>query len=328
MPIFPSSIQLPPNLFSVLGQGNGGGLLHADGTLRFVTLVELKCVETEDWTGPDETYLSIYIHELQNQVESAALGAVRDVVTAPAFGGLVLQMPATANPFKWGWKHDGDPTLNNGQRADINITLPLPVGASVVVKCFDADGDFPGDDDDYLGNVSISAAFEPRQHVCDIKGDGAHYKLTFDVHAVKLLAPPVPPPPPVLAGVPGVSEASLSWADVSGAQNYELFRNGSRIQTLGAGTRSFKDTGLKALQVYEYQLRATNGAGPGAFSNKVPITPLPEPMISTNPDVILPDGLPIKEGVDLIDAARNAAIAAQRKPKTGLRLPRVPDLPR
>lgn len=66
------------------------------------------------------------------------------------------------------------------------------------------------------------------------------------------------------------SSVSLAWDSVSGAQGYEILRNGNLL-TSATGS-SYTDSGLSANTSYTYTVRAFNSAGTSAQSNSISVT--------------------------------------------------------
>ncbi|SDL91557.1 chitinase [Streptomyces wuyuanensis] len=83
---------------------------------------------------------------------------------------------------------------------------------------------------------------------------------------------PVVPPTPggLTAGAVTSSSVALSWSGSSGATGYNVYRNGTRIQSV-TGT-STTVTGLAASTSYQFQVSATNAAGESAKSAAVTAT--------------------------------------------------------
>ncbi|MEU4352527.1 glycoside hydrolase family 18 protein [Streptomyces sp. NPDC023838] len=99
-------------------------------------------------------------------------------------------------------------------------------------------------------------------------GSGAYY-----ADDVSLLGPgggpgPVPAAPTGLTASSATSSSiALSWAAVSGATGYNVYRGGSKVRT-ASGT-SATVTGLAASTAYTFQVTATNAAGESAKSAAV-----------------------------------------------------------
>jgi hypothetical protein len=84
------------------------------------------------------------------------------------------------------------------------------------------------------------------------------------------------------------STVSLSWSSVSGAEGYEVLRNGNLVTS--TGSTSYTDTGLAEGTSYSYTVRAYNQAGSSAPSGAVPAT---TEGSGGNPD---PEGSNVAEG--------------------------------
>ncbi|MEU4128664.1 chitinase [Streptomyces wuyuanensis] len=83
---------------------------------------------------------------------------------------------------------------------------------------------------------------------------------------------PVVPPTPggLTAGAVTSSSVALGWSGSAGATGYNVYRNGTRIQSV-TGT-STTVTGLAASTSYQFQVSATNAAGESAKSAAVTAT--------------------------------------------------------
>lgn len=86
-----------------------------------------------------------------------------------------------------------------------------------------------------------------------------------NILTVKTKDPPPPPPPPdpftISKGTVTDRTISISIGVSNGASNLEVFRNGEKITTVSAGTRTYTYSGLTALTTYELYVKAVNGSG-------------------------------------------------------------------
>jgi lysozyme family protein len=117
----------------------------AQSATRYLKLVSLKCIETEDWTGADEPFLEIY----------DGLGNLKSRVWSPS--------------------------LNDGQTADLTSKPATKFeGLRLSVALFDDDAP---DTEDWLGTHIIYAS-EAGQgyHTVSYTQDGANYQLTYYVY--------------------------------------------------------------------------------------------------------------------------------------------------
>jgi poly(hydroxyalkanoate) depolymerase family esterase len=83
------------------------------------------------------------------------------------------------------------------------------------------------------------------------------------------------PPAPTGLAVTGTTDtsASLSWNAVSGAASYDVYRNGSEVNTSAVSGTSYTDTGLSPGTTYSYTVAAVNSSGTvGAQSTLVNAT--------------------------------------------------------
>jgi len=106
--------------------------------------------------------------------------------------------------------------------------------------------------------------------------------------------PPPPPPPSPTLGTPSLTSVSpecdgttsgirLQWTAVSGAANYQIYRNGALIYTTAtSGTSFWNVTGLTAGQSYSYQVQAVSGSTSGSLSGSMSAT---APSCSTSSSI-------------------------------------------
>jgi hypothetical protein len=108
--------------------------------MKQITLENLHCSSTEDWTGADECRLEVY-----NDGE-----------------------------LHFAYRHD----LNDDEDWALNASLLF--ARTCVLRLFDEDGDFPGDDDDALGVVTIGPD-DVAHATARFTGDDADYTITYSV---------------------------------------------------------------------------------------------------------------------------------------------------
>ena len=117
----------------------------AQSTTRYLKLVSLKCIETEDWTGADEPFLEIY----------DGLGNLKSRVWSPS--------------------------LNDGQTADLTSKPATKFeGLRLSVALFDDDAP---DTEDWLGTHIVYASEAGQGYrTVSYTQDGANYILTYYVY--------------------------------------------------------------------------------------------------------------------------------------------------
>jgi hypothetical protein len=87
-------------------------------------------------------------------------------------------------------------------------------------------------------------------------------------------------PSSLTATVASSSQINLSW--VNNSTNEDGFKierclgstctNFAQVATVGAGVKTFSNTGLKSRTAYRYRVTSYNGAGSSAYSNIVTAT--------------------------------------------------------
>ncbi len=79
------------------------------------------------------------------------------------------------------------------------------------------------------------------------------------------------PATPTISSVTGLSTSGvrISWNDVSNETGYYLYRSGSYITSLGAGSTSYDNYGLSSGSSYCYQVSSYNSYGQSAKSSQV-----------------------------------------------------------
>ncbi|MGO4496436.1 fibronectin type III domain-containing protein [Paenibacillus sp. 2RAB27] len=82
----------------------------------------------------------------------------------------------------------------------------------------------------------------------------------------------VPSVPTGLTATPGNAQVALTWAAVSGATSYNVYRGGTKVSS--PTTASFTDTGLTNGTSYSYTVSAVNSAGESTQTSSVNSTPV------------------------------------------------------
>jgi poly(hydroxyalkanoate) depolymerase family esterase len=85
--------------------------------------------------------------------------------------------------------------------------------------------------------------------------------------------PGLPAPTGLAVGTVTSSSVALSWNAVSGAASYDVYRNGTQVNTAAVTGTSYTDTGLSTGKSYSYTVAAVDGTGKvGAQSASVTAT--------------------------------------------------------
>lgn len=139
---------------------------------------------------------------------------------------------------------------------------------------------------------SVDVRLRMQQTALDLGAAGRDTSYGFgriraDLAAMDCSVPPPPvvvPNPPTNLKVTGVTKNSvrLAWTDNSDNEtNFVLERcagagcsNFAAVATLPANTVTYLNSGLKRRTSYSYRVKATNSAGPSAYSNAVSATTL------------------------------------------------------
>lgn len=82
-------------------------------------------------------------------------------------------------------------------------------------------------------------------------------------------APSLASPTGLSASAASTTQINLNWTNGSGTASVEVWRNGSLLITLAAGTVTYSNTGLTASTTYTYKVRHNNGSITSAFSNEI-----------------------------------------------------------
>lgn len=88
------------------------------------------------------------------------------------------------------------------------------------------------------------------------------------------------------AALQGARSVVLTWTDASNTETGVVIerKTGSgtftQLQTVGAGTQTYTDSGLAAATAYTYRVKATNAGGDSAYTTEVSITTLPDAPVA------------------------------------------------
>ncbi|MHA2403973.1 MAG: fibronectin type III domain-containing protein, partial [Candidatus Kariarchaeaceae archaeon] len=126
-----------------------------------------------------------------------------------------------------------------------------------------------------------------------------------------------PGPPTALIATAGDSQVQLNWtaplADGgSPITGYNIYRNGSFLDTVGAGITSYLDTAVLNGNYYSYQVQTNNTNGVSPFSNEQTVQPL------TTPDP--PESFTAVYGDSKVDLSWSAPIDDGGSPITQYRI--------
>lgn len=196
--------------------------------------------------------------------------------------------------------HDGENPIdpNNYQYKEASLTFSgIPPSAQVAVE------DDP-EDDDYALNSTISWGWpDYRTDGIVITDLGEDFTISIDPNFItgindwKLATGDIndptyvsipdmtqtlevssetttPDSPTSLTGnALSTSEIELNWTDNSDNEDgFRIYRDGSSVDTVGANTTTYTDTGLSSGTTYTYEVAAYKGSGESSKSNQVDVT--------------------------------------------------------
>lgn len=122
------------------------------------------------------------------------------------------------------------------------------------------------------GGLAASTTYSYTVRAVNAAGEGP---ASGAVSATTAATPPPGPAAPTGLAVTSVTDTSvsLSWAAVSGATGYHVYRGGVKVTSSPVGGTSYTNTGLAASTTYSYTVSAVNSSGvEGAQSAAVPAT--------------------------------------------------------
>ncbi|PYG87269.1 RHS repeat-associated protein [Ruminiclostridium sufflavum DSM 19573] len=85
--------------------------------------------------------------------------------------------------------------------------------------------------------------------------------------------------PANLTAVPSAGTVALTWDSVTGAEGYEVYRDGSLLED--SNTNSYSDSGLMPGETYQYAIKAYNEHNESAMSNQAAVTTI-APSVPAN----------------------------------------------
>jgi hypothetical protein len=145
-------------------------------------------------------------------------------------------------PYSWSWSGNTPPVLSLNTSGVISGT-PTTTGT-------------------YNFTVKVTDSSSPQQT--------ATKALSINITSGTLSAPTGLTATPKCDGsTPGIE---LKWNAVTGANKYEVYRNGSLIYTTGSNPYFWNTSGLTAGQNYQYQVKARNDTTTSDFSGSVTAT--------------------------------------------------------
>jgi len=149
-----------------------------------------------------------------------------------------------------------------------------------------------------------------------------HSYSTPSAYSAEVSATPLvtlPLAPTGLGLTPGNTQMSLTWAAVSGATSYKIYRKteGSAWLTAPVGTSTgtlFTDTGLVAGTKYYYRVAAVNAGGTGACSSEVNSTPAITSLLAPTNVAVVAGNTQVMVTWDPIEGATAYYVAVATSP--------------
>lgn len=190
---------------------------------------------------------------------------------APTQPGSLQASSVTANSLTLGWTASTDNTGVTGYRVYRNSVLL----DTVTTLSFNNTGLTPGTLYHYEVRAIDQAA-------------NASTPATLDVTTT---APDSQPPstPGNLAATPALSQIGLTWAastDNIGVTGYKVYRGGSFLTTVAAGTLSFNDTGLASGTHYNYEVIAVDAIGNASTPASIGASTLTDTVVPSAPGTL------------------------------------------
>jgi concanavalin A-like lectin/glucanase superfamily protein/Calx-beta domain-containing protein/fibronectin type III domain protein len=151
-------------------------------------------------------------------------------------------------------------------------------GPSTALKTIDVNQEFaPNDFPDYGVNWENLGTFTITSNTLKVQlTNAANEYVIADAIRIERADDPTPPAAPtgLSASAASSSQINLSWSDNSNnEQGFKIERktgssgSWSHLKTLGAGVKSYSDTGLSSSTTYYYRVYAYNSAGSSPYSN-------------------------------------------------------------
>jgi hypothetical protein len=274
------------------GDGGGsGGSTPNPGAGIGVSILGLPRTSVSQWTinpgshnGNGNGAVAVFPSSGGNVYTISNLGVsdcTYSVVNSKGGGSSMTLFPEDQEDFYVYYNCGAPPTVDilaNGSQGPVSISP----GASATLTWTSTDASSCSASGNWLGIKSTSGsqstgALSTGAYSYRITCSNSSGQSTSDTVAVNVVEnPSVPPTPTITANASGTScEAiRISWSsyDLSDADGFKVYRDGSLIATLGV-VSYYENTGLTPGVSYSYTVRAFNSNGDSAVSNTSASTP-------------------------------------------------------